>query len=41
LCPERLDDTLDQFEKHLSDSFDRMNARLKGIEYRLMHQADN
>jgi hypothetical protein len=38
---ERLDATISQLEKRLSDGFGQMNARLEGIENRLAHKADN
>jgi hypothetical protein len=38
---ERLDATLSQLEKRLSDGFGQMNARLEGLENRLAHKTDN
>jgi hypothetical protein len=38
---ERLDATISQIEKRLSDGFGQMNARLEGIENRFAHKADN
>ena len=38
---ERLDVTMSQLEKRLSDGFGQMNARLEGLGNRLAHKADN
>jgi hypothetical protein len=38
---ERLDATMSQLEKRLSDGFGQMNARLEGLENRLAHKAGN
>jgi hypothetical protein len=38
---ERLDATLAQIDKRVSDGFAVVNARLKGLENRLSHKAEN
>jgi hypothetical protein len=37
---ERLDTTLDQLDKRLSDGFGMVNTRLEGFENRLARKAD-